>query len=617
MNKVRSCAVRIAQAKLAGLSSLHDIGKTGRNAGAVAAVGLLAAMCLWGGVFCPSVFGGQVVAQVDRTTVTLGDGVTLNLDFQGVPLREIPSLPAIPGFQMPDGPSSQQQININGMLRFLFGFVLTPTTEGDLTIPALPFNVGGQIYLTQPIRIKVLKPGASVPGQTPNLPLAFVTLSLPRRDLYLGEVVLLEERLCFQAGRQALLQANWGPFEAQFRVTPLGGYGETEMVTNNQAYRVRSWRALATPLRTGQFTVGPVPLLMAFGRITGFGEFWPEQRFRLASDAITFRVLPVPASNVPPSFNGAVGSYSLTASAAPTSVAVGDPITVKVRIAGRGQFEALSLPAQPAWRDFRTYPPTSTVATNDGIGLSCVKTFELVAIPQNHEVKALPPVTFSFFDPETKTVRTLSSQPIPLQVRPGGGGSIPLPTLAGLSNRTDTAEKPPEITALKVHLGALNPAEAPLYRRGWFLVLQLAPPALWLSLLARRRYNESLSRNPRLRRQRLVARLVAEGLDQLRRDAASNQAENFFAGVFRLLQEQIGERLDLPASAITEAIIEDRLRPLGLDEGLLTQLHDLFQECNLARYAAARTGRELSAFLPRVEAAMDGLKRIPEPEASL
>ena len=34
-------------------------------------------------------------------------------------------------------------------------------------------------------------------------------------------------------------------------------------------------------------------------------------------------------------------------------------------------------------------------------------------------------------------------------------------------------------------------------------------------------------------------------------------SDQFFATLSRLLQEQLGERLDLPASAITEAVIEE------------------------------------------------------------
>ena len=54
----------------------------------------------------------------------------------------------------------------------------------------------------------------------------------------------------------------------------------------------------------------------------------------------------------------------MTVTAGPTNVAVGDPITVRVQISGHGALDALTLPDQPAWRDFKTYPPTSKVKIN-------------------------------------------------------------------------------------------------------------------------------------------------------------------------------------------------------------------------------------------------------------
>jgi hypothetical protein len=74
--------------------------------------------------------------------------------------------------------------------------------------------------------------------------------------------------------------------------------------------------------------------------------------------------------------------------------------------------------------------------------------------------------------------------------------------------------------------------------------------------------------------------------------------------LFRLLQEQLGERLDLPASAITEAVIEERLRPARVDEKLVGDLDGLFQACNQARYAPVRSSLELTALIPRLESAL-------------
>jgi hypothetical protein len=127
-----------------------------------------------------------------------------------------------------------------------------------------------------------------------------------------------------------------------------------------------------------------------------------------------------------------------------------------------------------------------------------------------------------------------------------------------------------------------------------------------------RRGRESLANNPRLRRQRQVAQFVRDGLRELGQHAAANQSDEFFATVFHLLQEQLGERLDLPASAITEAVIDERLRPRPVPEETLAALRELFQTCNLARYAPLKSSQELAALIPKVEQALRQLQQIKE-----
>src|SRR5204863_5356139 len=132
--------------------------------------------------------------------------------------------------------------------------------------------------------------------------------------------------------------------------------------------------------------------------------------------------------NVPASFNGAVGIFSMNVSAGPTNVTVGDPITVRVRLSGQGALDGLTLPEQFASGDFKTYPATvKATEPTDAFGLQGSKTFEQVVVPQNAEIKQLPPVTFSFFDPQQAAYRTLTQPSLGLVVRPGA--SSPLPTI--------------------------------------------------------------------------------------------------------------------------------------------------------------------------------------------
>lgn len=125
------------------------------------------------------------------------------------------------------------------------------------------------------------------------------------------------------------------------------------------------------PVKTGTFTVGPVTASAViqvpsrnrsrdpfeqFG-FRGFFGGGEQQQISLATDAESVAALPLPSQNVPPTFNGAVGTFTMTVSAGPTNVAAGDPVTVRVQLAGRGALDALALPEQPAWRDFKTFPP--------------------------------------------------------------------------------------------------------------------------------------------------------------------------------------------------------------------------------------------------------------------
>jgi hypothetical protein len=145
--------------------------------------------------------------------------------------------------------------------------------------------------------------------------------------------------------------------------------------------------------------------------------------------------------------------------------------------------------------------------------------------------------------------------------------------------------------------------------------VQVVPPAIWLALLLNRKRHERLANNPRLRRRQEVAHKVRLGVNELRAQAKANGSETFFAIVLRLLQEQIGERLDLPPNAITEAVVEERLRPGGVPAELCELVQELFQICNRARYAPVKSSEELSAVVPKAEQALRGLQQW-EPAAS-
>jgi len=340
---------------------------------------------------------------------------------------------------------------------------------------------------------------------------------------------------------------------------------------------------------------------MEFGGF--FGNSGTPQQAPLTSPQIDLQISPLPSDNVPPGFNGAVGTYTMEVSVGPTNLVAGDPITLRVQVSGRGALDVLSLPELTGWDNFKAYPPTSKVNPSDAFGIEGSKMFEEIVTPLSSDVRAVPAFSFSFFDPETKKFQTLTHPATPLVVRAATPGAMP-----AAATHSEASGPTADVVPIRQHLGTLAQINPPLVQEPWFLALQGVPVFALLTSVVWRKRRESLANNPRLRRQRQVAQLVRDGLLQLQTLAADNNSNDFFATLFRLLQEQLGERLDLPAIAITEAVIEDRLRPGGLDEDTLALLHELFHTCNLARYAPIQSSQELAAIIPKLETAVNQLR---------
>jgi len=564
-------------------------------------------------ITCPAL-AATFTASLDRTSVVMGEQVVLTLNFEGAKPDEI-SNPTLDGLQMTSGVSSQTSIvsTPSGQsINYVYTLQLTPTRTGEIVIPPIAAKVNGVAVRSQPIMLKVT---AVDPATTPPAEYAdkqvFLWIVLPKTNLYLNEPVVAEMRIYVRSDvrrvdnpQQIMPEGNGVTFSQL-----VAGQRYNRRV-GNATFSVIPISVAVTPVKTGKVSINPINGSIVLNNLDAFERMWGDAanavRAPLTSPELDLQVAPLPTEGAPPGFNGAVGSYTMAVTAGPTNLVAGDPITLHVQISGHGALDTISFPEQKDWDNFKIYPPTSKVNANDSLGLDGSKTFEEIVTPENSDIKSLPAISFSFFNPEEKKYHTLSYQATPLTVRAATPGAMPAATAAHPENTQPTAD----IAPLKQHLGALAQIRPPLVQQPWFLMLQGVPLFALMSCVAMRKRRETLANNPRLRRQRQVAQIVRDGLQQLQRLAAEKNSDEFFATLFRLLQEQLGERLDLPASAITEAVIDERLRPRGVSPELIASLHELFQMCNLARYAPIKSSQELAAIIPKLEAVLNQLREL-------
>jgi hypothetical protein len=566
-------------------------------------------------------FAASFTASLDRDTIALGETTTLTLRFDGQQPQSIPTLPKIPDLDFGNPAQNSIKMNINGTPSSILtlAYTITPQHEGEFTIPALNAEVDGQKLSSAPLKLVVNKPAPPVANANTDSQYTFARLSLPKTKVYAGETIVADLQLFFRQGTQPARQPQLAATLADgFTVGKVADTGQTITQVGNAVYNVIVAKIALTATRTGTLHAGPVNVNLSLlipqpvRRDTLFGSVemtsWEQKDFSVATETLPVQSLPLPDENRPANFSGVIGQFEIAASAGPNNVTVGDPVTVRLQISGHGNLDTVSLP-DLNWEHFKTYPPTTKLETSDPFGLQGTKTFEQIISPLNTDVHEIPALNFSYFDPEEGKYHVLTQAAVPLTVKPAG--ATPLPQIAATKNSTPDNQTPQDILPVKNILGTVERNSVrPLVTQPVFFAVQSLPVLAFIGAFVWRKRTDNLANNPRLRRQRAVAQIVARGLGDLKKFAAANQPDDFFATLFHLLQEQLGERLDCPASAITENVVDEHPVLRAAPEAVRTALREQFQLCNQARYAPVRGTSELNSVAAQFEKLLGELQNL-------
>lgn len=194
------------------------------------------------------------------------------------------------------------------------------------------------------------------------------------------------------------------------------GDKESKDYTENNM-SVREISQIVEAVKSGTFSFGPSVIEgYAYTQNNKGQPSYSSSKLVSEVPAMAVTVLPFPEKGKPPSFNGAIGDFDfMTTLASPANMHVGDEINLNVDITGKGDIVGLSLPdvsRQPGFPGFfrmSDLPPVGSVNAD-------TKHFVLSMRPLV-EVKEIPGIAFSFFNPATGDYTTLTSKPIPINVK--------------------------------------------------------------------------------------------------------------------------------------------------------------------------------------------------------
>jgi BatD DUF11 like domain len=606
---------------------------------AAAAIALAASLQALG--TAPSAAQDQVSvrAQVDRLEMSEGEDVHLTVEIVGPGLDRVapPDMTVLEDFDLSGGPSVSTRYQwINGVSTSsrTYTYALTPKKLGKATIPSLGVLVQGRTLRTRPIEVTVAPRGAiRAPNQPPpaiprgaaprdgpqgrqTAPIALrLRAEVDNRSAYVGQQITL--RLVLDTQTEVL---NAGPLDNPnfpgfwAEEIKLPDQPEVRRVTLDGA----PWNEITLMKRalfattSGSLSIPPMAWQVQIRRRSTdpFESFFftPTETVTRRSDPVTITALPLPAAGKPTGFSGAVGNFTLAVTADRTASRVNDAVGIKIKVAGEGSLGSVVAPAVPEMSDFKRFDPkiSSTSSVSDD-RLRSEKIWDYVVIPLAPGTQTLPPVEFSYFDPKTRTYRSVASQPVNIQVAKGDEtpGSA-LPVVA----QSDVRLLRREMHYLKLAPEGLSDRSHPFHRSPLFLVLLFVPVAVDLSLWG---WAGTRDRSPgaaRARRERRARRVARRRLRDARRQMHPQTARAFYASVARTMTDYVGDKFGAAGAGLTHEKIEELLAGSGASEDLRAAYHRCLEACDFARFAPSSSGEEeMRRTLASAEETLAGLER--------
>ncbi|QDS96513.1 Tetratricopeptide repeat protein [Roseimaritima multifibrata] len=195
-------------------------------------------------------------------------------------------------------------------------------------------------------------------------------------------------------------------------------------------------------------------------------------------------VLPIPTEGRPADYRGAVGRYEIVSHATPTTVDAGDPITLNIGILGTGPMELVQAP--PLYElpeltaDFKVADESLAGFVQDD-----TKVFSTTIRPRREGIQEIPPIRFSFFDPDTESFQTVMSDPISITVNKSE--MLALDAIVGNGRKTKSGTTGPVVDPEQPDFANHNDAtvvvsHAPVKPWNWLSLFLIAPPVVWLTL---------------------------------------------------------------------------------------------------------------------------------------
>ncbi|PTM07350.1 MAG: BatD protein [Bacteroidetes bacterium] len=372
--------------------------------------------------------------------VKLGQNERLRVSFEMNKDGDFFEAPSFENFEVLMGPSQSISSSfINGKRSFSksYTYVLRPKKQGQLIIDSASISIDNTVYTTDPKTVLV-----TAPIDNPNAPKTaqdiadeslYLVATLSNDKPYLNQGVLVTYTLYFSP---RVYINNFIPVENPTyknfwsQDLPIKEYETRRTTFKNESFNAVDLKTVVLyPQKSGSLALDPFALELYVQIPTGRRDFFGDPIMRSATKTVkagdlSINVKDLPEQGKPSNYSGAVGDFKLSVDASRTSLEANESTQIKVKIAGKGNLKLLSVPELSLPSALEKYDPeyTDDVRVNrEGMNGSVSNSYTVV--PRYAGSYPVDPIEFTYFDPNSKSYKTLNSDPFDLTVE----GSSVLP----------------------------------------------------------------------------------------------------------------------------------------------------------------------------------------------
>ncbi len=552
--------------------------------------------------------------------------------------------PSFDGFDVINGPSqssSTQIINGQFSRSLSFTYVLKAKKVGTTTILPASIQVDGKRLRSNTVDMRVVEPSQaekerrnqaaeqekSMRGQAIDIIKnnLYLKTNVSKTSAYVGEQITASFKLYVNGELNVVgLEMESSPILNGFwsQEIDLGEVQWQREQVNGVWFRVATLKQVVLfPQQSGKLTVDPyefktVSRLQTSGqsnrRRSMFDDFfnrgsYKDFEYNLSSNPISVNVKPLP-DGAPEGYNGAVGTYEMNAWVDNTKTVTNEPVTLKVKVSGKGNLKLFDAPTINLPPDMESFDPKTADNTKVSLaGMTGDKIFEFLIIPRREGQYKIEPVTFSYFDLTSNTYKTITSEEFIIDVGKGSGDGAS--SVSGVS-RAELQLLGKDIRYIKSETELVAKSKTGFFGSQVFYILLMLPFFLFLILfllLSKRRKEEE---DTELLKNKRASKLAKKRLSAAGEALKANDSNKFYEEITKALWGYISDKLNIPVSELNKEVVRTKLAQINVEETQINSFLKTLEESEFARYSnSANTSNRMTEVYEKSGTVITNIER--------